>query len=503
MNEKRYKQTTLSGLLWSFAERFGAQLVSTIVSIILARILWPKDYAVVALTNIFMAICNVFVVQGFGAALVQKKDSDDLDFSSAFYGALIISLFLYACLFFASPYIANWFEEPLLSPILRVVGLQLPISALSSVQGAYISKNFLFKKSFLASIIGTTISAVVGITIAYCGGGAWALVSQNMISLLIGRLVLFKTVKWRPKLMFSWKRCRTLLSFGGKLLGAGLLDVGYKEIRGVIIGKKYSAEDLAYYSKGQSLPTLISTNLNSPINSVLFPVMSVVKNDNARLKYMTKQSIRTSCYIISPILLGLAVISPVLVPVLFTEKWNDMIPYMQIMCFIYTLYPIHTANLQALKALGRSDLFLILEIFKKAIGILALIVSMWFGVLWIIVSEAISAILASFINAFPNKKLLNYSWFEQMKDILPYFGLAILMGAPVYAMNYLYLSLNWNMYLVLVMQVFVGAALYIGLSLIFRLEIFKYLLKTIKEFLHKGNVNKQANDKTILDKESE
>ena len=243
-----YKKTTLSGLLWKLAERMGTQLISTIVSIILARILVPEDYGVVALTTIFISIANVFVTSGFGAALVQKKDSDALDFSSIFYTGLFVSILLYLILFFASPYIANWFEEPLLESILRVVGLQLPLSALGSVQGAYISKYFLFKKTFWSTLISTIISAIVGIWMAYNGYGPWALVFQHLIALVVSQLVLLVIVKWRPKLQYSWKRTKSLFGYSWKLLGSGLLDVGYNELRGIIIGKKYSSVDLSYYN---------------------------------------------------------------------------------------------------------------------------------------------------------------------------------------------------------------------------------------------------------------
>ena len=488
-----YKKTTLSGLIWKVIERMGAQLISTVVSIILARILVPEDYGVVALTTIFISIANVFVNSGFGSALVQKKDSDDLDFSSIFYTGLFVSLLLYALLFFASPYIANWFEEPLLKPILRVVGLQLPLSALSSVQSAYISKNFLFRKTLLSTLLGTIISAVVGIWMAYAGYGPWALVAQHLTVLLVGQIVLLITVKWRPKLQYSFKRTKALFGYSWKLLGSSLLDVGYNELRGIIIGKKYSSVDLAYYNKGKTLPSLIGDNLNAPINAVLFPVMSAEQDDTARVKQMTRRSIKTSSYLLFALLAGMAAVSPVAVPVIFTDKWNEMIPYMQMMCFVCAIRPIQIANLQAIKALGRSDLFLKLEIIKKVYGLIILVISMWFGVFWIVVGSVISAIISSIVNSFPNKKLLNYSWLEQMKDILPYFGLALLMGAPVYAMNYLYLSLNWNMYLVLVLQVLVGAILYVGFSMLFRIETFRYLLNTIKEVFSKKKAEKNNN----------
>lgn len=500
IERRNYKKTTVSGLIWKIGERIGVKLVSIVVSIIIARIVLPEEYGVVALTTIFITLANVFVTSGFGTALVQKKDPDDLDYSSIFYTSLLVSTVLYFGLFFAAPFIANWFEEELFAPILRVVGLQLPISALASAQNAYISKNFLFRKFFLATLVGTVISGAVGITMAYMGYGAWALVAQHMVNLVIDRFILYITVKWRPKLCYSWKRTKKLFGYSWKLLGSALLAEGYNELRGIIIGKRYSSADLAYYSKGQSLPALVAGELNGPINGVIFPVMAAEQDNKERVKHMTRRSIQTSCYLMFPILAGLAVIAPILVPVLFKDKWNECIPYMQMLCFVYAFWPVHTTNLQAIQALGRSDLYLILEIIKKVYGILILLITMWFGVFWIVVGSVITTLISSFVNAFPNKKLLSYSWLEQMRDLLPYMGLSILMGLPVYAMNYLYLSLDWNMYLVLCLQVITGVVLYVGFSWVFRLEIFHYLLDTLKEFFKKRKMKKEAINNTDMKK---
>ena len=486
MAQEGYKKKAVSGLLWLLGEKVGAQLISLIVQIILMRILLPEEFATVALTTVFINICNVFVTTGFGTALVQKKDSDELDFSSVFYTTFGLSIILYLGLFFAAPYIAQWLDTPILSDILRVIGIQLPISAFATVQNAYVSKNLLFKKFFWSTLLGTLISAVIGIVMAYIGCGVWAIVAQHLSNFVIDRLVLFITLRWYPKWMFSWKRVKPLFKYGWKLTGASLLDVGYNELRTIVIGTKYTKNDLAFYNKGKTYPGLIAENINTPINGALFPVISKVQDDRARVKQMVRRAITASCYLIIPCLMGLACIAPVFVPLLFTAKWLGAIPYLQIMCFVYAFHPIHTANLQAIKAVGRSDLFLVLETIKKVAGIAILLATMWFGVIWIAVGAAVSSILSLVINSFPNRKLLNYSIFEQVKDILPYLGLSVLMGAPVYAMNYLYLSLGWNMYLVLAMQIVIGVALYVGLSMLFKLEIFKYLLNTIKEFLHKN-----------------
>lgn len=490
MNREGYKKKTITGFLWLLGEKVGAQLISLIVQIILMRMLLPEEFATIALTLVFLNICNVFVTTGFGTALVQKKDSGDLDFSSVFYTTFILSIILYLSLFFSAPYIAEWLETPVLSSILRVIGIQLPISAFATVQNAYVSKNLLFEKFFWSTLLGTIVSAIVGIVMACTGFGVWALVAQHLSNFIIDRLVLLMTLKWYPKWMYSWERTKSLFKYGWKLTGASLLEVGYNELRTIIIGKMYTKADLAFYNKGKTYPGLIVDNLNSPINGVLFPIISKAQDDKLRVKQMTRRAIRTSSYLIAPCLIGFACVAPVFVPLLFTEKWMGIIPFLQIISFQYIFRPIHTANLQAIKAVGRSDLFLILEIIKKISGIIILVSTIWFGVIWIVIGGLISSLISLVINSFPNKKLLNYSIFEQIKDILPYLGLSFLMGAPVYMMNYLYLSLDWNMYLVLCLQVITGVVLYVGFSWVFRLEIFHYLFNTLKEFFKKKNKGK-------------
>lgn len=495
-----YKKTTISGLMWRFMERIGVQLITLIVSIILARLLGPEAYGEIAVTTIFITICNVFVTSGFGVALVQKKNADELDFSSVFYSSLLISLVLYVALFFSAPYIGEFFNIPTVGPVLQVLGLRLPISALGSVQNAYIDKHFMFKKYFYATLIATILSAVIGIIMAFAGFGVWALVAKELVGIVVGKIVLFFVTKWYPKLMFSWQRMKGLLKYSWKILGAGLLNTIYHETTSLIIGKKYSSTDLAYYNKGKSWPQLIGDNIDGPINNVLFPVLTDVQNETERVKNITRRAIKTSCYIMFALCMGLAAIAPVFVYVILGEAWAPSVPFMQIMCLVYAFLPVHTANLQAIKAMGRSGIFLILEIIKKTVGIAILLITMWFGPIWMAIGTACSTVISTIVNAFPNRKLLKYSWLEQMKDLLPYMGLTLLMGAPVYMMNYLHTFFGWNMYLVLVLQVVTGVVLYVGFSWVFRLEIFRYLLDTLKEFFKKRKKNNKENDNDKMKK---
>ena len=480
-------QKTLSSIVWKFAERISAQLVTTIVGIVLARILMPEDYGIVAIVNIVITICNVFVSSGFGTALIQKKDADDVDFSSVLYANIAISIGLYLIVFFTAPFVAQFYENDLLTPVLRVMGIRLPIAAINSVQQAYVSRKMQFKKFFIATLFGTVISGVVGIVMAYKGFGVWALVAQYLTNVCIDTIVLVFVVKWKPKWAFSWKKLKGLLSFGWKMLLSGLLDTGYNELRSLIIGKKYSSEDLAYYDQGKKYPALIVNNIDSSITSVLLSSMSKIQDDKVKVKQATRKSIQISSYFILPCMVGFACIAEQFVHVVLTDKWMPVVPYLMMMCFIYAFYPIHTANLTAIQAVGRSDLFLILEIIKKVIGITSILISMWFGVFWIAFSGMITTILCSIVNAFPNKKLLNYSYLEQIKDLLPNLGISAVMGGVVFGMNYLPLIIPIPSVVLLLLQVVVGIALYILLSVITKNYGFNFIMGYARKIFHKKN----------------
>ena len=476
-NQKNF----MSNLIWRFLERCGAQLVTFIVSIVLARILDPAVYGTIALVTVIITILQVFVDSGLGTALVQKKDADDTDFSTVFYFNVAMCLFLYVALFFAAPLIAAFYEIPELTPVVRVLGLTLIISGLQSVQQAYVSRHMLFKKFFFSTIGGTIAAAVVGIVMAIYGFGVWALVGQHLVNLLAGTVVLWITVKWRPKKLFSFTRLKGLFSFGWKLLASGLLETVYNNISQLIIGKKYSSDDLAFYNRGQQFPSLIVTNINSSIDSVLFPVMAKEQTDKATVKSMTRRAIKTSSFIMWPLMVGLGVCAEPVVRLLLTEKWLFCVPYLRIFCFVYAIYPIHTANLNAIKAMGRSDLFLILEIIKKVIGISVLLSTMWFGVMAMAYSLIFTTITSSIINSFPNKKLLGYSYIEQIKDILPSILLAAVMGAIVLCVQFIGLGDIWT----LLIQVPLGALIYVAGAKMCKMESFEYLWNLIKGFLFK------------------
>lgn len=472
------QKSVLTNLIWRFAERCGAQGVEFIVSLVLARLLAPEAYGTIALVTVFIAIVQVFVDSGLANALIQKKDADDIDFSTVFYFNLFWCITLYLLMFLCAPFIADFYNDISLIPVIRVLSLTLVISGVRNVQQAYVSRNMIFKKFFYATLGGTIGAAFIGIIMAYKGYGVWALVIQQIVNSLLGTIILWFTVKWRPKGVFSFSRLKGLFSYGWKLLASSLLDVVYNNIRQLIIGKMYSSSDLAFYNKGKQLPNLFITNINSSINSVLLPVMSKAQEQRENVKNMTRRSIKISTYVMAPVMMGLAATAPTIIEILLTEKWLPCVPYLRIFCITYMFYPIHTANLNAVKAMGRSDLFLKLEICKKAVGLSLLFLTMKHGVMAMAYSLFVSSFASQVINAWPNRKLLNYSYLEQLKDILPSIVLAIGMGLIVNSVR----IVNVPSMLLLLVQIVLGIITYIVGSVLFRIDSFGYLLNIIREF---------------------
>lgn len=473
------KNTTVKNFIWRFAERCGAQLVTFVVSIVLARILSPDDYGTVALVTVFTTILQVFVDSGLGVALIQKKNADDLDFSSVFYFNFVVCIVLYAGMFFAAPTIASFYNDLTLIPIIRVISLTIVISGIKGIQQSFVSRNMLFRRFFFSTLGGTIFSAILGVAMAYAGCGVWAIVAQQLSNTAIDTLILWLTVKWRPKKMFSWERLKTLFSFGWKLLISSLLDTGYSNLRSLVIGKIYSPSDLAYYNQGDKLPSVVITNINTSIASVLLPTLACKQDDRKQLKNMTRRAIKTSTYIIAPLMMGLAFCAPPIVRLILTEKWVPCVPYLCIFCITYMFYPIHTANLNAINAMGRSDYFLKLEIAKKVIGMLLLLLTMRISVMAMAYSLLVSMVTSMVINSWPNKKLLKYSFKEQIIDILPNIFIAILMGGVVSTIYIFKLS----DVMTLAIQIPLGAIVYIGLSIIFKIEEFQYLKNMAEEML--------------------
>lgn len=479
MNMDVTKASVISSLFWKLLERGGVQGIQFIVSIVLARLLSPEEFGKLTLTVIFITICSVLVQGGFTTALIQKKDADEVDFYSAFYLNLFSASVLYFVLFFTAPFLAVLFEEPQLMLVLRVLALTLFFGVFNSIQIAVIQKNLEFKKLFISSLGSVIISGPVGVVMAYAGYGIWALVGQQLTAQIAITTILWVVVKWKPKFLFSFEKAKNLFSYGWKILISSLIDTLYSNIRSLIIGKMFSPAMLAFYNRGEMFPSLIIININGSIESVMMPALSFHQEDAQKVKNMMRRSIVTGSFILFPMMVGLAVVAEPLVKIVLTEKWLPAVPFLQIFCASYALYPIHTANLQAIKALGRSDIFLKLEIVKKIIGLTILGFTVFWGIYSMALGMLVSGIISSFINAYPNLKLLNYSYKEQWYDIMPSFFLSIAMGAAVYHVRWLALSDELTM----AIQIIMGVILYAMLAHLFKLECFHYLTSTIKDTL--------------------
>lgn len=471
------REQVVSNLAWRFMERCGAQMVSFVVSIVLARILMPEEYGKVALITVFISILNVFVDSGFGNALIQKKDADDRDYSTVFFFNIGFCTLLYMLVCVFAPVIAVFYNDISLTPVIRVLSLTIVCSGVKNIQQVYVMKQLIFKKFFYSTLFGTILSAFVGIALAMRGYGVWALVFQHLTNTFVDTCILWLTVKWRPKCYFSLKRLVEMFSYGYKLLLSSLMNNIYMNFRQLIIGKFYSSSDLAFYNKGKQFPYLIVQNVNTSIDSVLFPVMSREQDNQDNLKKMIQLSIKVSGFLMWPLLIGLASVSESLIVLLLTEKWLPCVPYLVVFCFVCGWYPIQTANLNAIKAVGHSDIYLKLEIEQSVCGIALLLPVIHKGVWYIAIMFLVSSIMNCIIIARPNKKLVGYSWWKQFLDIIPTLLLAIAMGGIVYGIKFL-IS---NIFLRLFVQVLVGALVYILGAMIFRFEAFYYILGILKK----------------------
>lgn len=485
MNNKKMRNEVISGLFWKLMERGGTQGIQFIVQIILARNLLPGDYGVIALVTIFLIVANIFVQSGFNIALIQKEKVTEVEFSSVFYLSIFFASLLYLILFFTAPFVATFYDEPQIIPVFRVLSVTLFFGAFNSIQNAVVVRKMQFKKLFYSSLGAILVSGTVGIVMAYSGFGVWALVAQQITNQIFIAAILWVTVKWRPRLLFSVEKVRGLFSYGWKLVVSALIDTLYKNLRSLIIGKIYNAEMLGYYNRGEQFPSLIVTNINGSIQSVMLPALVSNQDNVQRIKHMVRRSIVTSSFILFPMMVGLSAIAEPLVRILLTEKWVLSVPFLQIFCLSYALWPIHTANLQAINALGRSDIFLKLEIIKAIVSLAILGVTVFYGVYAIALGGFVGGLFSTFINSYPNIKLLNYSYKEQWKDIMPSLLLSLVMGGMVYSIK----LFNMKVWTTLTIQIGVGIIIYLVMAWMIKLECFLYLLSSIKDMVRNRNGN--------------
>lgn len=469
----------VSGLGWSISERLMAQGVTFVVSIILARLLEPEEYGVLSLVLVFINLANVFISNGFGEALIQRKEVEDDDFSSIFWCAFSFAVVIYVVLLLCAPLIGDFYNDESVPGVLRILALMLPITSINTIQHAYVSRNMQFKKFFFSTLAGSIVSGGVGIVLAYKGFGVWALVAQTLLNSFVDTIVLLFIVKWYPRFVFKLSSAKALMSYAWKATGASFINALYGQARALIIGKVYSTADLAYYNKGDQFPTLFIANINTSICNVTFPVMASLQENPEELKRFTRRILKITTFIVFPLLIGLMGVANELVIVLLTEKWLPCVPFMQILCIYWMAQPIQSINWQLLKAMGRSDLCLKLEVIKKIIGFALVAMTMFISVEALTISTTAFAIISMVINIIPNKKLVGYSFSEQIMDILPNLLLAAGMGIAVFLIG----QIELPAILVLCAQVLTGIAIYVAGAILFKIEAWSYCLEYLSPYL--------------------
>lgn len=479
--EENLKQKTLSSLVWQFCQKLFGQLFSFIVTVILARLLMPEDYGVVALASMFNILVGIFISGSMDAALIQKKDADELDYNTVFFSSLFMSFIIYGVVYFGAPLFAQIYHNEMITPVMRVLALTMPIGALAMVQNATISRNLEFKKFFFATLIGQIVAAIVGILMAYKGYGPWALVAQSIISTVTNTLVMFFLVSWHPRLMFSWERFKLLFSFAWKKTMAGFIGTLCGQLKGYLVGGKYSASDLAFLNRGDGLPLMIANNLTGTIDSVLFPALSRINDDKDAVKRGMRRSMMTSSYILTPLFFCLATMSDKVVLFLYGENWINAIPFMQISCISCAIGILSGANLQALIAIGRTDELLKLEVYKKPVMIAILLICVFISPIAIAIGMCIYALYGLCLNTIPNSKLLHYTIVEQLNDVKAGILLSVLTCAIVYGIG---LLVN-NIYISIILQFVIGTLFYLTMSYFLKLEAFFFVKDTIIQIIEK------------------
>ena len=420
MPSQSLKTKVANGAVWTLLEKLSTQIVSFVVGMVLARLLTPNDYGTVALTGIFFAVAGVLVDGGFGDALIQKKDADDLDFNSVFYLNLLLSVVAYLVLFFAAPWIAKFYDTPVLTPIVRVSAICFIFNAVNAIQNAELVKKMLFNLSFRISLITCVASAVCGITLACLGYGVWALVWTSLFGGAVGVAVRWFIIAWRPKFMFSCARLKPLFSYGWKMAVSGLLDATFANLNGLLIGRFYAKSDLAFVNKSNALPSLAMNQINDTLGRVSFPALVLMQDDKKRLRDSMRRMMRCSTFLVFPLMVGIAVCSHSILRLLFGSQWTPAAPYMMLACFTFALWPFHTINLKGIQAMGRSDVFLVLEVIKKTLALVVIVYAFRLGVLaWMAISAFALGPLSVIINAWPNRKLLDYTLGMQLMDVFP------------------------------------------------------------------------------------
>jgi len=483
-NDKFKKQNVFINILWKFLERGSAVIVTFIVQIILARILDPSDFGLASMITVFVTISTVFVSGGLSNALVQKKDSDELDFSTIFWFNIIVALLLYLILYIVSPYVSSFYGYPQLTAMLRVLSIKILISAINSIQLAYIAKTMSFRFYFFATLIGKFLSGVIGVTVALLGGGAWALIVQTISLVFFETIILWFRVKWRPSFLFSIDRAKRLYSFAINIMFMSIVEILRDQLRTIFIGKKYDSNDLAYYDKGQLFPTNIVTNISSSLTAVMFPVISNSNDNHDKALSICRKWLSMFAYCVFPILLGLAITSKNVIKIVLTDKWIPVVPYLQFACFAYIAWIIEVPIRETLKALGYAKIILNVQIIKTLLAILILLLFLNKGVYYVALSSLLTAIINISISIFIGKKYLGYKLKYLINDLSSIVFINIVMATFVILIS----RVSLNIYISLFIQVGLGIFIYLLLSIITKNKIFNEIKNLILNFFNRKGV---------------
>lgn len=470
-------------MFWKMFESTAAQIIQLIVAIIIARILNPEEYGIIAIISIFITFASILVQGGISTALIQKKDADDLDFSTLFFMSLIISILVYIFLYISSPFISSFFGLNQLTITLRIMSLGLFPGVFLSIQNAIIARSMNFKKSFISNMTAIAASGFLGITMAIRGYGVWALITQQLTFKLVLSFSLFLTLRWKPSLQFSYIRCKKLFSFGSNILLANLIDAIYTNLQSLAIGKIYTPSVLAFYTKGKQFPLLLIDNLNGSIQSVMLPTLASSQDDRFRLKQMLRKSLMISTYIVFPAMIGMAAVSEPFILLILGEKWKSAIIYMRIYAFTTMIFPLITSNLLVFNALGYSRMYLKFMTFKRLTGILILLVSILLikNIYFFIFIGFVVEVAALYYSMTSTYKLIDYKVSDQLIDLLPNFILSLIMGGMIY-----WISLsNFSNELKLSLQLIIGTSFFIYASYKFKFESYEFVYNFIRMKLKK------------------
>lgn len=470
------KSKTVKGVVWSSIERFSTQGVQFLIMIIMARLLTPKDYGLIGMLAIFLAVAQSLIDSGFSQALIRKQDRTDVDNSTVFYFNIVVSSALYLILFIAAPFVADFYNQPELTSVMRVVCLGVILNSLAVVQRALLTVRIDFKTQAKASLSAAVISGCIGIVLAYCGFGVWSLVVQQLLNLSVNTLLLWIFSKWRPIAVFSWKSFHELFAFGSKLLASGLLDTLYRNIYPIVIGKLFSASSLGHYTRAQQFSEFPSSNVTGIIQRVTYPILCGIQDETERLEAVYRKFLKLSAFIIFPLMIGMSAVARPFIDIVLGTQWGFCGQLLQIICFAMMWYPIHAINLNLLQVKGRSDLFLRLEIIKKILGITVLCITAPFGLVVMCYGQIFNSIVALVINTYYTGKLINVGFIRQMKDLLPTILLSLTMFGAILLVNG-FIEVNMHR---LVIGVLVGIIVYASGSYIFKFKELQTLFSLIK-----------------------